>query len=99
MQGAEYEVLQGLLQTISRDHPVTGYEDMSDFKKNGEVDLAQLGYTCNKHGSDQVCTHGHRRRSVPSATQAEQGAEQGGRQSYTPSSSYRDVLRKIWTGR
>ena len=95
VQGAEYEVLQGLLQTISRDHPVTGYEDMSDFKKNGEVDLAQLGYTCNKHGSDQVCTHGHRRRSVPSATQTEQGE----RQSYTPSSSYRDVLRKIWTGR
>ena len=45
VQGAEYEVLQGLLQTISRDHPVIGYEDTSDFKKNGEVDLAQLGYT------------------------------------------------------
>jgi len=95
VQGAEYEVLQGLLQTISRDHPVIGYEDTSDFKKNGEVDLAQLGYTCSKHGSDQVCSHGHRRRSVPSATQA----AQGGRRSFTSSSSYRDVLGKIWTGR
>mmetsp|Transcript_45990 Transcript_45990/g.98077 ORF Transcript_45990/g.98077 Transcript_45990/m.98077 type:complete len:223 (-) Transcript_45990:292-960(-) len=57
VQGGEYEVLQGLLQTITRDRPVIGYEDTPRFKKHGNVDslLTRLGYVCEKYRFDRVC--------------------------------------------
>lgn len=58
VQGLEYEVLQGLLRTIRRDHPVIGYEDSPDFEKHGTIDWKELGYFCERHGQqfDIVCT-------------------------------------------
>ena len=59
VQGGEYEVLQGLLQTITRDRPVIGYEDAGPkFKKHGNVRslLKPLGYVCKRSGEDQVCS-------------------------------------------
>ena len=59
VQGAEYNVLQGLLRTITRYYPVIGYENVVDreFVKQGNVleMLKLLGYVCNQHGLDQVC--------------------------------------------
>jgi len=58
VQGGEYEVLQGLLQTITRNLPVIGYEDNAQFKKHGKVRslLTPLGYVCKQVGGDQLCT-------------------------------------------
>ena len=57
VQGAEYNVLQGLQRTITRDHPVIGYEDDVGFEKRGNVAemLKLLGYVCHARGLDQVC--------------------------------------------
>lgn len=64
VQGAEYNVLQGLLRTITRDHPVIGYEDVVDrrFEKSGNIHdmLKPLGYVCTRYGGDrsgdQICS-------------------------------------------
>lgn len=55
VQGAEYEALQGLLNTIIRDRPVIGYEDETRFVKGGNVNhmLERLGYTCHGYGNPQ----------------------------------------------
>jgi len=59
VQGAEYNVLQGLLRTITRDHPLIGYESVvgRQFVKQGNVTelLTPLGYVCKKNRIDQVC--------------------------------------------
>ena len=70
VQGAEYDVLRGLLRTITRDHPVIGYEANGEFVNRGNVHdmLKLLGYVCTRTtrttdrngtrtGSDQVCWH------------------------------------------
>ena len=59
VQGAEYGVLRGLLRTITRDHPVIGYEADGKFVNQGNVHdiLKPLGYVCTRTGGDQVCWH------------------------------------------
>ena len=66
VQGAEYNALRGLLRTITRDHPVIGYEDVvvREFAKSGNIHdmLKPLGYVCTRNGDDQVCWHARDRR-------------------------------------
>tara|TARA_B100000482_G_C12529551_1_gene267863 strand:- start:85 stop:699 length:615 start_codon:yes stop_codon:yes gene_type:complete len=58
VQGVEYDVLKGLMQTVARDLPVIGYEDSNVFRKSGEVRdlLAPLGYACHQRWGDRVCS-------------------------------------------
>jgi UDP-sugar transporter A1/2/3 len=61
VQGAEYEALQGLLNTIIRDRPVIGYEDERRFMKGGNVShmLERLGYTCHGYGNPHYNREGN----------------------------------------
>jgi len=61
VQGAEYEALQGLLNTIIRDRPVIGYEDERRFMKGGNVShmLKRLGYTCHGYGNPHYNREGN----------------------------------------
>ena len=59
VQGEEYNVVKGLMQTITRDLPVIGYEDVFKEQSGNVLDLlSPLGYVCDQLGGERVCSHG-----------------------------------------